>query len=284
MHSLGFVHATSIPCWFKLSRQVIICGSFSILRILVISWIEWSRRNIITASLIHSPTYCVPGYWDANWGTFYDSTRQIINRNKCGKKGSWSNLKYWVEILLEQRRRITKIPIHYCWGFIDRLQLDKHTPGMPPLNEWLTRRKGRYLHNLIHCAVITHNDSTRCIVYINLYIYIYICMYTSTDKQPCEPPSLSYTHTCNVCGRNLLTGLTSAASPRMDISSTCNVGQRLGVPLPLLTCSPSAWTSRLLYRRGRKYRKDLRITLYNGYCTILKGKTAEAWRWPPTHI
>ena len=42
-----------------------------------------------------------------------------------------------------------------------------------------------------------------------------------------------------MCGRNLITGLTSAASPRVDISSTCKVGQKLGVSLPLLTCSPS---------------------------------------------
>ena len=39
-------------------------------------------------------------------------------------------------------------------------------------------------------------------------------------------------------------------SPRVHISSTCKVGQKLGVSLPLLTCSPSAWPSRLLYRRG----------------------------------
>jgi len=31
--------------------------------------------------------------------------------------------------------------------------------------------------------------------------------------------------------------LTSAASPRVDISSTCKVGQKLGVFLPLLTYS-----------------------------------------------
>ena len=47
-------------------------------------------------------------------------------------------------------------------------------------------------------------------------------------------------HTLHVCGRNLITGLTSAASPRVDISSTCKVGQKLGVSLPLLTLSPSA--------------------------------------------
>jgi len=62
--------------------------------------------------------------------------------------------------------------------------------------------------------------------------------------------------------QNLITGLTSAASPRVDIPSTCKVGQKLGVSLPLLACSPSAWPSRLLYRRGRKSRRELRITLY----------------------
>jgi hypothetical protein len=54
-----------------------------------------------------------------------------------------------------------------------------------------------------------------------------------------------------------LPNLTSAASPRVDISSNCKIGQKLGVSLPLLTCSPSALPSRLLYRRGRKSRSDL---------------------------
>ena len=51
-------------------------------------------------------------------------------------------------------------------------------------------------------------------------------------------------------------------TPRVDISSTCKVGHKLGVSLPLLTCSPSAWLSRLLYRRGRKSRRHLWIALY----------------------
>jgi hypothetical protein len=59
-----------------------------------------------------------------------------------------------------------------------------------------------------------------------------------------------------------LPNLTSATSPRVDISSTCKVGRKLGVSLPLLTCSPSALPSRLLYRSGRKSRRDLWITLY----------------------
>jgi hypothetical protein len=48
-------------------------------------------------------------------------------------------------------------------------------------------------------------------------------------------------HTCiALCGRNLIRRLTSAASPRLGISSTCKIGQKIGVSLPLLTCSPSA--------------------------------------------
>jgi hypothetical protein len=60
----------------------------------------------------------------------------------------------------------------------------------------------------------------------------------------------------------LITGLISTASPRVDISSTCKVGQKLGVSLPMWTCSPSAWSSRLLYRWGRKSPRDKWITLY----------------------
>jgi hypothetical protein len=44
--------------------------------------------------------------------------------------------------------------------------------------------------------------------------------------------------------------------------NSCKVGQQLGVSLPLLTCSPSAWPSRILYRRGRTSRRVLWITLY----------------------
>ena len=56
-----------------------------------------------------------------------------------------------------------------------------------------------------------------------------------------DTPSFSPTlQVASVCGRNLITGLISAASPRVDISSTCKVGEKLGVSLPLLTCSPSA--------------------------------------------
>ena len=85
---------------------------------------------------------------------------------------------------------------------------------------------------------------------------------TLGDVADVNPVNKFLPHTLHMCGRNLITALTSAASPRVDISSTCKVGQKLGVSLPLLTRSPSAWPSRLLYRRGRKSRRDLRITLY----------------------
>jgi hypothetical protein len=73
---------------------------------------------------------------------------------------------------------------------------------------------------------------------------------------------LSTARCCDVCGSNLITGLTSVAPPRVNISSIWNVGQKLGASLPLLICSPSSCPSRLLYRRGRKSRRDLLIALY----------------------
>ena len=75
-------------------------------------------------------------------------------------------------------------------------------------------------------------------------------------------------HTLNVCvWQELDYRIDIAASPRVDISRTCKVGQKLGVFLLLLTCSPSAWPSQLLYRRGWKSRRDLWITMYKGFRT-----------------
>jgi len=65
-------------------------------------------------------------------------------------------------------------------------------------------------------------------------------MSTLSDAVDVNPIIKFLPHTLHVCAKNLFTGLTSAASPRVDISSTCKVGQKLGVSLPLLTCSPSA--------------------------------------------
>jgi hypothetical protein len=77
----------------------------------------------------------------------------------------------------------------------------------------------------------------------------------------CAPYATWFT----VCGRNLITRFASASSPTVAISSTYKEGQKLGVFLPLLTCSPSGSPSRLLYRRGRKSWRDLWITLYFKY-------------------
>ena len=67
---------------------------------------------------------------------------------------------------------------------------------------------------------------------------------------------------CNACRRNWITGLTSAASPRLHISSTCKVGQKLGEILYLLICSFLLCLFWLLRSRVRKSRRDLWITLY----------------------
>ena len=87
-------------------------------------------------------------------------------------------------------------------------------------------------------------------------------MSTLGDAAGVNPIIKFLPRTLHVCGRNLIRVLTSAASPRVDISSTCKVGQKLGVSLPLLAFSPSKGPSRLLYRRGRKSRREIRITLY----------------------
>jgi hypothetical protein len=47
---------------------------------------------------------------------------------------------------------------------------------------------------------------------------------------------------------------------RKDTSSTCKVRQKLGVSLPLLSRSPSAWPSRLMYRRGRTSRMEFELS------------------------
>ena len=58
-------------------------------------------------------------------------------------------------------------------------------------------------------------------------------IYHSCDKGSWRQSLLSTAKCCNACRRNLNTGLTSAASLRVHISSTCKVGQKLGVSLSL---------------------------------------------------
>ena len=122
-------------------------------------------------------------------------------------------------------------------------------------------------------------------------------MSTLGDAADVSPAIKFLPHTLHVCGRNLITGLTSAASPRVDISSTSKVGQKLGVSLPLLICSPLAWPSRLQYRRGRKSRRDLWITLYikternsysvqlqNNQPNLMKGRTWLPREWSAQEV
>jgi len=70
-------------------------------------------------------------------------------------------------------------------------------------------------------------------------------------------PAKAIGRDCRACARNVY-----QEPSEVNISRTCKVGQKLGVSLPLLTCSPSAWPFRLLYRRSRKSRRDFWITLY----------------------
>ena len=85
-----------------------------------------------------------------------------------------------------------------------------------------------------------HTFTSNCDMFSLFYIYRVI-LKSLRDFRPLRYSSrdVPATHVA-LCGRNLITGLTSAVSPRVDISSTCKVGQKLGVSLPLLICSPSA--------------------------------------------
>jgi len=65
----------------------------------------------------------------------------------------------------------------------------------------------------------------------------------------------------SVC-KNLITGLTSAASPRLHISSSCKFGQKLGEILYPLICFFVPCLSSLLRSQFSKSRRDLWITLY----------------------
>jgi hypothetical protein len=67
-------------------------------------------------------------------------------------------------------------------------------------------------------------------------------MTTLGDVPDVNPVIKFLPHKLHVGDGNLITGLTSATSPRVDISSTYKVGQKIGVSLPLLTCSPSGVT------------------------------------------
>jgi hypothetical protein len=63
-------------------------------------------------------------------------------------------------------------------------------------------------------------------------------IYHSYDKGSWRQPLLSIVRCCNACVRNFITGLTSAMSLRVDISSTCKVGQKLESVSPSVDMLP----------------------------------------------
>jgi hypothetical protein len=67
----------------------------------------------------------------------------------------------------------------------------------------------------------------------------------------------------SLCRRNLITGLAFTASKKMHISKTCNVGQKHGVSLPLLTCSFLPCLSWLLCSQVRKSQRVIHKSLTN---------------------
>ena len=85
-------------------------------------------------------------------------------------------------------------------------------------------------------------------------------MSTLGDAAEVNPVIKFLPHTLHVCGRNLI----------CPPPSTYKVGQKIGVSLPPLTCSPSEWPSRLVYHRGRKSRRTYELP-----CIV----PAFAWRY-----
>lgn len=98
---------------------------------------------------------------------------------------------------------------------------------MTPLIPWLPQS-----HNLTPCDFFLMGVTTRVMCTWPLCHMIYL----SCDKGLWRQSLLSTMRCCNVCGRNFITRLASAALPWVDISRTCKVGQKLGVSPLLLTC------------------------------------------------
>ena len=101
-------------------------------------------------------------------------------------------------------------------------------------------------------------DLTPC----NFFLWGYIKDHVYVRPMPRDLPQLrpriwrqsllSTARCCNVCGKNLITGLTSAVSPRVDILSTCKVGHKLGLcwHAPLLRDHPGYCTTEVGNPRG----------------------------------
>ena len=82
-------------------------------------------------------------------------------------------------------------------------------------------------------------------------------IYHGCDKGSWRQSLLSTAKCCKACRRNLITGLTSAASPRLHISSSCKVGQKLGEILYPMICFFLPCLSWLLRSQFSKSQRDL---------------------------
>ena len=128
-------------------------------------------------------------------------------------------------------------------------------------------------HILISALLTNKHTHTYKYTYIYIYVYIYRVIHRSLRNFRTRLRNKTDTaERSNACRRNLITGLTSAASPRVHISSTCKVGQKLGKILYLLICSFLPCLSWLLRTRVRKSRRDVWITLYVCVCVYSNGK------------
>jgi len=128
----------------------------------------------------------------------------------------------------------------------ERVPCDDWTGG------WVNRRTGVVASEKRSC----HCCFNACTAHLLLFVVCFLFLLQPPNAQLYRVIHKSLRNVRNQLGNN------HDRHRRVDISSTCKVGQKLGVSVPLLTCSPSAWPSRLLYRRGRKPRIDLWITLY----------------------
>ena len=121
----------------------------------------------------------------------------------------------------------------------------------------------------LDCATTKTDTAERSISIARESLQVFFCtrglchvIHHNCDKGSWRQSLLSTAKCCNACRRNLITGLTSAAPPRVHISSSCKVGQKLGEILYLLICSFLPYLSWLLRSRVPKSRRDLQTTLY----------------------
>jgi hypothetical protein len=120
-------------------------------------------------------------------------------------------------------------------------------------------------YNLLKPWALKFNHNS--ILFRSLYIYTYTYTYRVIHKSLRDFRPLRYrSRDGHAEGEHVNRGRdTPSFWPTLQVLDMCTLGDAADVnPVIkfLLTCSLSAWPSRLLYRRGRKSRNDLWITLY----------------------